>query len=166
MKIKDIKLNNIKVVIFDFDNTLAIHKDEDYGKRRRESEDKYLEYYLEAYKNQDTFYEDIQPCIVLEMVHNFIAELKSRGIKIYCMSGMKFSFNLKAKQAFVNKHFGNDIDVLFTASQELKIEGTKIIQKFENCKLDEILFVDDKQEVVDLLNKAGINSMLVNDIEC
>ena len=37
---------NIKVVIFDFDDTLAIHKDKDYLKHRNESEDRRLSYYL------------------------------------------------------------------------------------------------------------------------
>ena len=38
MKLDDINLNNIKVAIFDFDDTLAIHKDKDFCKHRRESE--------------------------------------------------------------------------------------------------------------------------------
>ena len=42
----NIDLNNIKVVIFDFDGTLAIHRDKDYLKHRNESEDKRLEYIL------------------------------------------------------------------------------------------------------------------------
>lgn len=50
MKLVGINLNNIKVVIFDFDDTLAIHNDKDFSKKRRESEDKYLNYYLNAYK--------------------------------------------------------------------------------------------------------------------
>ena len=36
-------LDNIsRSFIFDFDDTLAIHEDKDYGKHRRENEDKYL----------------------------------------------------------------------------------------------------------------------------
>lgn len=53
MKIENINLENIKIVIFDFDDTLAIHKDKDYSKHRRESENKYLNYYLNAYQNPD-----------------------------------------------------------------------------------------------------------------
>lgn len=52
-----------------------------------------------------------------------------------------------------------------TASQELKIVDVKIIQKLNDCRLDEILFIDDKKDIVELLNKNGINSILVNDIE-
>lgn len=165
MKIENINLDNIKVVIFDFDETLAIHKNKDFCKHRRESEDKYLGYYLNAYKNPDIFYEDIESCIRSEILYNFIIKLRNKKIKMYCLSGMKFSFHLKAKQTFINKHYGNDIEVISSATQELKIDGVKIIQRFENCNIDEILFIDDRQDVIDLLNNNGIKSILVNDIE-
>lgn len=165
MKIENINLDNIKVVIFDFDDTLAIHKDKDFCKHRRESEDKYLGYYLNAYKNPDIFYEDIEPCIRSEILYNFIIKLRNKKIKMYCLSGMKFSFHLKAKQAFTNKHYGNDIEVISSATKELKIDGVKIIQRFENCNIEEILFIDDRQDVIDLLNNNGIKSILVNNIE-
>lgn len=56
-----ISLNNIKVAIFDFDDTLAIHKDVDYLKHRNENEEKLLNYYLNAYLNPEKFYEIIEP---------------------------------------------------------------------------------------------------------
>lgn len=164
MKLDDINLNNIKVVIFDFDDTLAIHKDKDFCKHRRESEDKYLGYYLNAYKNPDIFYEDIEPCIRSEILYNFIIKLRNKKIKMYCLSGMKFSFHLKAKQSFINKHYGEDIEVISTSSQELKLKGVKIIQKINNCNLDEILFIDDRQDVIELLTQSGVKGISVEDI--
>ena len=165
MKLENINLENIKAVIFDFDDTLAIHKDKDYCKHRRKSEEKYLSYYLNAYRNPDTFYEEIESCIESEILYNLIAKLRSKGIKMYCLSGMKFSFHLKAKQSFINKHYGNDIEIISTASQELKLDGTKIISKLNNCKLEEILFIDDRQDVIDTLCKNKINSILISDME-
>lgn len=164
MKIGNINLDNIKVVIFDFDDTLAIHRDKDFCKHRRESEDKYLGYYLNAYKNPNTFYEDIEPCIKSEILYNFINNLRDNNIKMYCLSGMKFSFHLKAKQSFINKYYGSDIEIISCASQELKVDGVKIIQRFNNCNLEEILFIDDRQDVIELLNATGIKAIVVNDI--
>lgn len=164
MKIGNINLDNIKVVIFDFDDTLAIHKDKDFCKHRRESEDKYLGYYLNAYKNPNTFYEDIEPCIKSEILYNFINNLRDNNIKMYCLSGMKFSFHLKAKQSFINKYYGSDIEIISCASQELKVDGVKIIRRFNNCNLEEILFIDDRQDVIELLNATGIKAIVVNDI--
>ncbi len=165
MKIENINLDNVKVAIFDFDDTLAIHKDKDFLIHRKESEEKRLGYYLNAYKNPDTFYEYIEPCIRSEVLYNFISNLRNKNIKIYCLSGMKFSFHLKAKQNFINKHYGNDIEVISASTQELKLDGVKIIQRLNNCNLEEILFIDDRKDVINLLNSNGINSILVKDIE-
>lgn len=46
MKIGDVDLNNIKVSIFDFDETLAIHKDKDFTKHRSESEESFYKLVL------------------------------------------------------------------------------------------------------------------------
>ena len=164
MKKENVNLDNIKVVVFDFDDTLAIHKDKDYCKHRIESEDKRLGYYLNAYQNPDIFYEDIEPCVRSEVLYNFINILRNKNIKMYCLSGMKFSFHLKAKQNFINKHYGENIEVLSASTQELKLDGIKIIQKINNCNLKEILFIDDRQDVIELLNINGIKAILANDI--
>lgn len=165
MKIENINLDNVKVAIFDFDDTLAIHKDKDFLIHRGESEEKRLGYYLNAYQNPDTFYEYIEPCMRSDVLYNFINDLRNKNIKMYCLSGMKFSFHLKAKQNFINKHYGDDIEVISASTQELKLDGVKIIKRLNNCNLEEILFIDDRSDVINLLNANGINSILVKDIE-
>ena len=110
----NINLDNIKVAIFDFDNTLAIHKDKDFSKHRRESEDNFLNYYSKAYLNPNVFYEDIEPCIKSDNLYKLITILRNKNVKLFCLSGMKFSFHLKAKQTFINKYYGNDIEVIST----------------------------------------------------
>ena len=165
MNLNDINLDNIKVVIFDFDDTLAIHKDKDFVKHRNESEEKRLGYYLNAYKNPDTFFETIEPCVKSEKLYNFTKKLRTKNIKMYCLSGMKSSFHLKAKQNFVNKHYGDDIEVLSTTTQESKLDGTKIIQIVNNCNLDEIVFIDDNKNTIEHLNNNGIRTIDVNNIK-
>ena len=164
MKLTDINLNNIKLVIFDFDDTLAIHKDKDFSKHRRESEENFVNFYYNAYTNPDYFYDEIEPCTRSEVLYNLIDILRSKNIKIYCLSGMKFSFHLKAKQSFINKYYGEDIEVISTSSQELKLKGLKILQKISNCNLNEILLIDDRQDVVDLLIENGIKGINVKDL--
>ena len=161
----NLDLNNIKVVIFDFDDTLAIHRDKEFNIHRRESEDKFISFYENAYKYSDTFYEEIEPCDRSEVLYNFINELRNRNIKMYCLSGMKFSFHLKAKQFFINKYYGNDIEVIATSSQELKLFGVKIIQKINNCSLDEIIFVEDMEDTINYLNNNGIKTINVKEIK-
>ena len=165
MRLNNIDLNNIKVAIFDFDDTLAIHKDKDFTKHRSESEESFSNWYYNAYKNSNIFYEEIEPCTRSEILYKFINDLRNKKVKMYCLSGMKFSFHLKAKQAFIDKYYGNDIEVISTSSQELKLKGVKIIGKINNCKLDEILFIDDNSDVISLLEENGVKALLVNNIE-
>lgn len=165
MEIQNIDLNKIKVAIFDFDDTLAIHKDKDYLKHRNDSEENLLNYYLNAYLNPESFYETIEPCTVSESLYKLINFFKNNNVKMYCVSGMKFSFHLKAKENFVHSHYDNNIEVISAKSQELKVEAVKIIQKINNCKLDEILFVNDIKENIVRLNNIGINALWVNDAE-
>ena len=165
MKLKDVNLNNIKLVIFDFDETLAIHKDSDFTKHRSETEESFINWYYNAYTNPEYFYDEIEPCVKSEVLYNLVSDLRSRNIKMYCLSGMKFSFHLKAKQAFVNKYYGKDVEVISTSLQELKLKGVKILQKINTCNLNEILFIDDRNDVVELLNQNGIKAINVEDIE-
>ena len=161
----NINLDNIKVVIFDFDDTLAIHRDRDFLKHRRENEDKRLGYYLNAYQNSDIFYEEIEPCDKSEVLYKLVQELRNKNIKMYCLSGMKFSFHFKAKQNFINKHYGSDIELISVGTQELKLDGIKIIAKANNCSLDEIIVIDDLDETINYLKQNGINVINVNDIK-
>ena len=161
----DIDINNLKVAIFDFDGTLAIHKDKEFSKHRRESEEKFLDYFLKAYLNPDSFYDVIEPCYKSDSLYKLINILRDNGVKMYCLSGMKFSFHLKAKETFVHKYYGNDIEIVTSESQERKVAAVKIIQKVNNCNLNEILFVDDIEENIVMLKDIGANAILVNDVD-
>ncbi len=158
-------LSNIKVVIFDFDGTLAIHKDKDFVKHRNESIDKRLNYYANAYQNPSNFYVDIEPCDRSEVLYNLIQELRNRNIKMYCLSGMKFSFHFKAKQDFINTQYGEDIELVSVGTQELKLDGIKIISKLNKYSLDEILYIEDLEDTVKFLKSNSINVINVNEIE-
>ena len=158
-------LSNIKVVIFDFDGTLAIHKDKDFVKHRNESIDKRLNYYANAYQNPSNFYVDIEPCDRSEVLYSLIQELRNRNIKMYCLSGMKFSFHFKAKQDFINTQYGEDIELVSVGTQELKLDGIKIISKLNKYSLDEILYIEDLEDTVKFLKSNSINVINVNEIE-
>jgi hypothetical protein len=47
----------------------------------------------------------------------------------------------------------------------LKVKGTKVIQRINNCNLDEILFIDDRKDVVEFLNQNNIKAISVDDKE-
>ena len=166
MKLSDIDLSNIKLVIFDFDGTLAIHKDRDFMKKHFEAEEENkINYYKNAYEDPLCFYEEIEPCEKSEVLYSFVNILREKKVKMYCLSGMKFSFHLKAKQSFIDNHYGKGIEVIVAASQEHKLQGVKVLQRINCCKSDEILFIDDRQSVIDLLVSNGVKGILVWDME-
>lgn len=162
---KKINLDNIKVAIFDFDDTLAIHKDKNYIEHRNENEENLLNYYLSAYLNPNSFYDSIEPCDISKSIFKLITILRKNNVKLYCVSGMKFSFHFKAKENFVHKYYGNDIEMISAKNQELKVEAAKIISKINNCNLNEILFIDDIVKNINTFNKIGINALLLDDID-
>mgnify|MGYP004460636633 CR=1 FL=1 len=160
-----IDLSKIKVVIFDFDDTLAVHRNRDYQERRCESEESLIGYYLNAYLYPNSFYNDIEPCDISESIFKLVNILRKNNVKMYCVSGMRFSFHLKAKENFVHKYYGNDIEVISAGSQELKIDAIKVISKLNNCNLNEILFIDDMVDNVVRFNKMGINGLLPENVD-
>lgn len=78
---------------------------------------------------------------------------------------MRFSFHFKAKENFVHKHYGDDIEVIMVRDQEIKTEAVKIISKVNKCNMDEILFVDDKLSNIINFKNIGINALLTNDVD-
>ena len=164
MEEKIIKLNKIKVAIFDFDDTLAIHQDKEFFKHRNESESNFLNYFINAYTKPNSFYDTIEPCSVLEPLYKLVMFFKKSGVKMYCVTGMQFSFNIKAKEAFVHNHYSDKIEVISTNSQKSKVEAIKIISKLNDCKLNEILFVDDLEENIARFKNIGIKALLPSEV--
>lgn len=156
-------LASIKVAAFDFDDTLAVHRDTDYVAHRKAlNEDNYFKM---AYLCPNEFYERIEICTAPFEMQSFISYLRSLGtIKLYCVSGMKHTLHFKAKEAFIHKHYGLDIELIAAGSQERKADVLRVLQSAYDCHADEVLFVDDQQSTVDLLCKRGFSAILASDI--
>lgn len=162
-RLDELHLDRIKVAIFDFDETLALHKDKEYTKHRGATEESFAKFFIAAYTQPDGFYDHVEPCTVNEPLRLLIEKLRERGAKLYCLSGMKYSFHFEAKRAFVKAHYGEDIEMLFAASQEKKLECAKVLAKMNDCRLDEVLFVDDRQDVVELMEQNGILAIQIKN---
>ena len=92
-----IYLNKIKVTVFDFDGTLAIHKDKNYVQRMKGGND----YFIQAYLHPDTFYEAIEPCYPSPVLQNVTAYCRLNNLSMFCVSGMGFSLHMYAKITFI-----------------------------------------------------------------
>ena len=155
------KLENIKLAMFDFDDTLAFHKDRDYRGHRKNDNS----YFIEAYKYPEEFYEKIQPCVAPESMKNLVEYLRKNNIPMYCVSGMRFSIHFKAKEKFVHKHYGKDIKLISASSQERKIDVVDILKQIHQCSNENILFVDDNEKIIDKMKDIGIFAITPDDVK-
>ena len=156
-------LSDIKVAAFDFDDTLAVHKDKDYVAHRKAlNEDNYFKM---AYLYPNDFYESIETCVAPLEMQSCISYLRSLStIKLYCVSGMKHTLHFKAKETFIHRHYGLDIELIAAGSQERKAAVLRVLQSVYDCRADEVLFVDDQQSIVDLLCKHGFSAILAGNV--
>ena len=117
-------IKDIRVAIFDFDDTLAIHRDNNYVENRKADEDGY---FLKAYENPQDFFENIEPCITNTDMENLVCYCRNENIPMFCVTGMRFSLHMPAKAAFIQKHYGDDIELIMSAGQERKTDVVRII---------------------------------------
>ena len=158
-----ISLKNIKVAIFDFDDTLAIHRDSNYVENRKADEDGY---FLKAYENPQAFFETIEPCTANNDMRNLVGYCRNEGIPMFCVTGMRFSLHMSAKNAFIKKYYGDDIELITSAGQERKSDVVRILIRHFNIQPEQVLFVDDMQSTLDKLsNDTGITSVHVSGIK-
>lgn len=153
--------DNIKIAIFDFDDTLAFHIDREYTEHRKKGNT----YWINAYKNPDIFYEELEPCIVPEQMKKLVNECRNNKIKMYCLSAMRFSLHLKAKEIFIKNNYGNDIEFFSASSQERKIDVVNLMCEIHNCKYENILFIDDMEDNILNMKNLGIYALTPNDVK-
>ena len=156
-----ISLNDIKVAAFDFDNTLAIHREKKFMSSRAGDEDSY---FLGAYADPEHFYDVEEPCTENEELKKLISLCRERGIAMYCVTGMRTTMNCKAKDCYIRKHYGEGIEVIATAGQERKKDVVRILTRHLQIKPEEMLFVDDLEATLDMLKETGVRGVHVSQI--
>lgn len=157
-----ISLDPIKAAAFDFDNTLAIHREKKFMSKRAGDEDSY---FLQAYEDPEHFYDVEEPCAVNEELKELISICRARGIVMYCISGMRSSLNMKAKDCYIRKHYGEGIEVIATAGQERKQDVVRILTRHLHIKPEEMLFVDDLEATLEMLKETGVTGIHVSQIK-
>ena len=149
-------LKTIKLVVFDFDDTLAKHADSLYTEHRGNGD----KYFMQAHQAPDTFYDDIEVCHPDSSLKNIVGYCRLNNIPMYCISKMRFSLHMEAKKQFVKKHYGDDIEFVMASSQEMKNDVLRILCKEHNVEPYEVLFIDDFKENVQRAKEAGYKAIL------
>lgn len=136
----------VKLVIFDFDGTLAIHQNHDYIERRERNG--LQEYFAEAFKHPDTFYETFDPCVSNPQLVKMVELCRTANIPMCCVSGMKSSLHKRAKEAFIHKHYGKDIPLIVAADGKNKPFVAGVLSRVFELKHGEVLELDDEESVI------------------
>lgn len=132
-------LAQYKFVIFDFDDTLYIHKEHILGL----TEEEQLPYDISMLKGEAET--DDEPGEKSELLEVFIGLCKDRDCKIgLCSSTLSYK-HMVAKERWVknNYKYTSEIENFCVGKTEDKIRMLKTIAKTYNIELNQILFVDD-----------------------
>lgn len=166
MESKMIDLKGIKLAVFDFDDTLAMHKLKlpDVSDPKAMST---LMFYRQAQEYADRFYDDIMPSIAPEGMQRLTGYFREAGIPMYCISGMRLTLNMDAKVAFLRKHYGDDIKFIGTGTQERKIDTLQLLHRSLGAPYNEpqrVLFVDDNKYIVALAESYGFMAITPKEL--
>lgn len=144
----------IKAAVFDFDDTLAIHMESD----------RINDFYrIMAYKDPEHFYGNC--CVAPEFMKKYLNSLRKNGTeKIFCLSLMEYSLNLKAKECFVHQNYGDDIEMLSAGSVDAKLKTLDYLSEILELPESEILYVDDDSEILELAKRRGYSTVPIQKI--
>ena len=153
-------LRNIKLAIFDFDNTLAKYKNNVFD-HRNENEGTY---YINAYLYPDSFYDGFASAYPPDEMKKLVDCCMTKGIPLYCITGMRFTLHLEAKKSFIKNYYGDAIEVIATANQERKKDVVILLKRIYQCEFNEILFVDDYYDNIMMMKQIGVKAILSKNV--
>jgi hypothetical protein len=152
-------LQGLKVAILDFDGTLALQN------KPTEADCVHEKWHYVPYKNKD-FY--IESHMAPQYMIDFVQKLRDVGVeKIYCLSHMPYSFMLEAKQRFIDKYYGDDIEVIACGTVKDKIDAVDILHSMysnEYYRPETWIVVDDLWDTISVMRSKGYKAMLPQEV--
>ena len=162
-KPEEIDLTKIRLAVFDFDFTLAEHRNKGYAAYWKEL-DNSRTFFREAYLHPETFYEETEVCTAPEAMRALVAYLRARGAKLICLSAMGQSLHARAKQCFIEKHYGPGFELLISGTHEKKVTALQVLQDALGLQPEELLFVDDLHDNVERANQCGFMGVCAEEV--
>lgn len=137
-----INLDKLKLVIFDFDDTLAVHTVHRLVDDRKDFHTAVIAGNLDAFSN----------ALTNKALLNFINLCSSRGIRMGLMSATESFCHMQLKHKWVLLNYGVDLENFCVGSFDLKAKTLPYIAAANGLRNENILLVDD---VVGTLESAG-----------
>ena len=158
MKLPD----NIKMIFFDFDDTLFVH----YSNQRFGNDDEIIKELekaeLRATGSGYQVYDRLGS--VNHLMKEFIEE-DTKGIPKFCITWVVNSNMLPYKKQWLDKYYPGEIKTIYgTSIPEQKINTMKQLAGIYSIKAEDILFIDNKYDTVAQAIKSGITGMTTVEI--
>lgn len=139
-------LDNIKMVFFDFDNTLAIHAADYFSGMSEE------DYYTLAIKGADLYKNSSAPLEFRVLVHYWL--LSDRYVA--CMTHEVCNLTVPIKQRFCDENYFG-IPVFTSPSPTEKSVIAKYFCRAHDVQPHEVLIIDDAHSVLQAAYESGFN---------
>lgn len=144
-----IKLNKIKLILWDFDDTLCFHSDHSSPLDEFDTE-----YNVGVLLGKNVY----STCSMNYAIKRFIDYAKRENKRQGLISGVDCFIHAKNKENWVKKHYGIELENYCVSSQEMKLGMLIAIAEAFNYTHDEILLVDDVWENLERAADNGFQS--------
>ena len=140
-----IDVKKIKIILWDFDDTLCFHSDHTSALDEFDTE-----YNVGVLLGQDVY----SACSMNNSIKRFIDYAKRENKRQGLISGVDCFIHAKNKENWVKEHYNVELENYCVSSQEMKLGMLIAIAEAFDYARDEILLVDD---VWDNLERAADN---------
>lgn len=153
-----LKLDNVKIVLFDFDDILCIHQNHvskpEYEQRC----------FIKEIVGDITETSRWLDTSISTHLKDFVIECKKRGLEIGLVSWVENCKVAEAKQRWAEKRYGVHFENYCTSTAEGKIEIMQGVADYRGLRPDQILLVDDWWQT--LTNAANAGFQAASPMEC
>lgn len=155
------KLENLKMVLFDFDDTLAVHSQ---GHR---ISDHLMKYMINVHSGSKELWNTSKPNLQLK---KFMDYLTYKNIPMGLISGVHDCKSAERKIEWVKENYGYSLENYCVSSQEQKMIELSTIAEVNGFHESQIALVDDYYENLGNAEKMGFTTFspmeIVNLVNC
>lgn len=137
-------LNDIKLAVFDFDDTLCIRKRHNPVSRQ--------DMYEEALSLGISSFDD---CDYSRHMLMFIKMLEDKEISLGLMSWCEYFSLMKDKAEWVHRSYGVEMENYCVGARECKVVMLKALSRVKHIRESQILLVDDNYSTLEEVAKEG-----------
>ena len=141
-----IDLSRVKVALFDFDDTLCIH---------RKADNFDIGSYNVVMVKEEASYWDIMGSAPNKQMRVFMDKLSVNNVELGLISATSFMQTAVNKIEWVKLKYGRTLKNYCTGDFDSKVQIIKALITANNLSPDEVLFVDDLYSNIDAVAKLG-----------